>query len=125
MGTTQRPPSSSALFPYLLGLVPPQGPYSVLSSSAISSGGCQRLRTWYLELSLVHTQLCGVSSFTQPDAQPGLHGKHLTVFLCMPTQSTGTLARCGFFPFPIFPHTHGPTDVSLESSPKTDSQYTL
>jgi hypothetical protein len=25
----------------------PCGPYSVLSSSAVSSMGCQRLRTWY------------------------------------------------------------------------------
>ena len=33
--------SPSALFLY------PQDPYSVLSSSAISRMGCQRLRTWY------------------------------------------------------------------------------
>jgi hypothetical protein len=45
-------------------------PYSVLSSSAISSIGCRRLRTWYRGCSLSTPLPCGVSSFTQPDA-PG------------------------------------------------------
>jgi hypothetical protein len=31
-----------------------RGPYSVLSSSAVSSMGCWRLRTWYRGLPLVH-----------------------------------------------------------------------
>jgi hypothetical protein len=54
VGTTQRPLSPSTLSPYLHSLVPPRGPYSVPSSSAVSSMGCQRLRTWYWELPLVH-----------------------------------------------------------------------
>ena len=45
--------------------------YSVLSSSAITSVGCQRLRTWYLGLPLVHHLLCGVSGLAQPDAHQG------------------------------------------------------
>jgi hypothetical protein len=63
VGTTQRPLSPSALFRYLRGLVPTRGPYSVLSSSAVSSVGCQTLRTWYRGLPLVHPMLCGVSGF--------------------------------------------------------------
>jgi hypothetical protein len=56
VGTTQCPPplSPCPLFPYLRGLVPPWGPYSVLSSPVISSLGCWRLRTWYWGLPLVH-----------------------------------------------------------------------
>jgi hypothetical protein len=38
--------SACPLFLYLQGLVPPWVPYSLLIS-AVSSVGCQRLRTWY------------------------------------------------------------------------------
>ena len=53
--------------PISLGpIVSPWGPSSVLSSSAVSSMGCQRLRTWYRGLPLVHPQLCGsVASHSQ------------------------------------------------------------
>ena len=67
------PPTVSSFHPRVQVL--PQGPYSVLSSSAISSVGCQRLRTWYLGLPLVHHPPCGVSGLTQPDAHPGPSGK--------------------------------------------------
>ena len=101
------PLSPCFLFPYLWSLVPlwglvlPRGPYSVLSSSAISSMGCQRLRTWYQGLPLVHPLPCGVSGFTQPDAHPGLHGKHPAILRRLPAQSTGTLARRGLCLFPL------------------------
>ena len=74
MGTTQHPHSPCPL-PLSLELSAAWGPYSVLSSSAISSVGCQRLTTWYLGLPLVHYPPCGVSGLTQPDAHPGLCGK--------------------------------------------------
>jgi hypothetical protein len=60
--------------------------------------GCQRLRTWYLWLPLVHHPLYGVSGLTQPEAHPGSH------------QSTGTLAGGRLSPTPLFPYTHRPTD---------------
>ena len=53
-GSTAGNLSPSALFPCLPGLVLLRGPYSVLSSSAISSVGCSRLRTWFWGLPLVH-----------------------------------------------------------------------
>lgn len=81
----------------------PQGPYSVLSSSALSSVGCRRLGTWYLGLPLVHHPPCGVSGLTQPDTHPGLCENHSAVLPRLPTKSTGTLAGCGFSPIPLFP----------------------
>ena len=64
------PPLSLPSLPYLQLQVLPQSPYSVLRSSAISSMGCQRLRTWYRGLPLVHPQLCGsVASHSQMPTQ--------------------------------------------------------
>ena len=94
MGTTQHPLSPCPL-PLSPGRVPPQGPYSVLSSSALSSVGCQKLRTWYLGLPLVHHPLCGVSGLTQPDAHLGPHGKHSSGLCHLPAQITGTLVGHG------------------------------
>ena len=72
-------PALSSLRPQ--GPVLPQGPYSVLSSSVVSSVGCLRLGTWYLGLPLVHHLLSGVSGFTQPDTYPGPRGKCGAVLL--------------------------------------------
>jgi hypothetical protein len=71
--TTQRSPPlyPCSLFPYLWSLMPPQGPYSVLSSSAVSSVGCQRLRTWYWGLPLIHPS-------------PALWGQWLHIARCPP-----------------------------------------
>jgi hypothetical protein len=93
--------------------VSPQGPYSVLRTSAVSSVGCWRLRTWYGGCPL-STPLCGVSGFTQPNARLGLRGKHTAVLPSLPAQSTGTLARCGLsltplFPLPLHPQARGYT----------------
>ena len=101
------PPTLSCLHPW--GRMPPLGPYSVLSSFAISSVGCWRLRTWYLGLSLVHQQPCGVSHLIQPGAHPGPHGKSAQ---SSPIQSTGTLVGCRFSSTPLFlphPQPHSPT----------------
>ena len=68
--------------------------------------GCQRLRTWYQGLPLVHPPLCGVSGFTQPDAHPGLHGKYLAVLQCLPGLPTLELWQdVGSLP-PLSPYTH-------------------
>jgi hypothetical protein len=93
VGTTQWP--SFPLPSLSVSPGPPWGPYSVPSSSAVSSMGCQRLRTWYQGLSLVHHLPCGVSGFTQPDAHQGPRGKRLAVLLSLPAQSTGTLVGLG------------------------------
>ena len=96
-----------SLCPLPISLEPrvlPWDPYSVLRSSAISSMGCQRLRTWYWGLPLVHPPQCGVSGLTQTDAHPGLHGKHSAVLPQMLAQSTGTLAGSGLSPSPLFPY---------------------
>ena len=65
--------------------------------------------SYYWGLPLVHTPLCGVSGFTQPDAHPGPCGKCPAV---LPAQSTGTLAgrRLSLFS-PLCPYTHSPTCV--------------
>jgi hypothetical protein len=94
----------------------PLDPYSVLSSSAVSSLGCQRLRTWYQGLPLVHPRPCGVSGFTQPDAHPRPSGKYSAVLLHLPAQSTGILAGCGVSPSHLFPYTHSPTLTVLMGS---------
>jgi hypothetical protein len=88
--STPSSPALSFLWPW--GSVPPQGPHSVLSSSAVSRVGCQRLGTWCLELPLVHHLPSGVSGFTQPDTHPRPYGKHPAVFPHLPAQSTKTLA---------------------------------
>ena len=49
-----------------------------------------RLRTWYLELPLVHHLPCEVSDLTQPGAHPGPHEKCLAVLRCPPNQTTGS-----------------------------------
>ena len=61
-------PSAFSSFP-LWGECCPGAP--ILFSAAISSVGCQRLRTWYLGLPLVHHLPCGASGLTHP----GPHGK--------------------------------------------------
>jgi hypothetical protein len=51
--------------------VSPWGPYSVLSSSAVSSVGCQRLRTWYGGCPVVHPpphHVGSVDSHKQPSS---------------------------------------------------------
>ena len=89
MGTTQHLPLPLPFPPYASGLTKlPPGPPFVLSSSAISSLGCQRLRTCCLRLPHVHP--------------PGLCGKHAAVIPCLPTQSTGTLEGLGFSPTPFY-----------------------
>ena len=91
-----------------------QGLYSVLSSSAVSSVGCWRLRTLYLGLPLVHHPPCGVSGLTQQDAHPGPCGKPVQSFLVrLPAQSTGTLAGFIFSPTPLFPPHPRPRNASL------------
>ena len=55
MGTTQNPSFALPSLPISRAECHPRGPYSVLGSSAVSSVGCQRLRTWYQGLPLVQT----------------------------------------------------------------------
>jgi hypothetical protein len=69
------PLSPCSLIPYPRGQVLPRGPYSVLSSCVVTSVGCvgcQRLRTWYLGLPLVHHLPCGVSGLVCPPRAPEL-----------------------------------------------------
>ena len=84
------------------GQVPPRSPYSVLSSSAISSVGCWRLKTWYLGLPFVHHLLWGQWSNTAR-CPPRALWKVCVVLPCLPIQSTGTLEGSGFSPTPLFP----------------------
>ena len=67
-------------------------------------------------LPLVHPLPSGVSVFTQPDTHPWPSGKRPAVLLCLPAQSTGTLARHGLCPIPLFPYTTTPTSLFLSSS---------
>jgi hypothetical protein len=101
------PPCLSSLHPWgqvLQGVL-----YSVLSSSAVSSMGCQRLRTWYLELPLVHHPLCGVSGLTQPDAHLGLHGKREQFSRVSSPRAREPWRATVSFLLPSFSHTHSPT----------------
>jgi hypothetical protein len=88
-------PSPFALFPY------PQDLYSVLSSSAISSRGCQRLRTWYWGLPLVHppTPVWG-QWLHKARCPPGDEWK------MSDCQSTGTLLNLGSPSLPLYPQPH-------------------
>ena len=101
-------PSSTPSCPAFSSLCPPelsaaQGPYSVLSSStARSSVECQRLRTWYLGLPLVHPLLCGVSGLAQPDTHLEPLGKHAV----SPPASLNSVGMQ--VPTPSFPNTHDP-----------------
>jgi hypothetical protein len=113
--------SPCPLFLYLRGLVLFWDPYSVLISSAVSSVGCWRLKTWYRGCPLSthpHPQPSGVSGFTQPDAHLGPSGKRPAVLLSPPAQSTETLAGCGLSPSPLFPYTHSPTSRAIHSPGK-------
>ena len=107
-------PALSSLPPW--GRVPPQGPYSVLSSSAVSSVGCQRLRTWYQGLPLVHHPPCGVSDLTQTNTHPGLHGKHEQSSLVCPPRAPELWHDPGSSPLPSSPYTHGPWKVIVAFS---------
>ena len=90
-----------------------RGPYSVLCSSAISRVGCQRLRTWYRGLALVHPLPCGVSGFTQPDAHPGPCGKHLAVLLHLPAPEHRNSGRMQALSLPPLSRHSQPCTVSL------------
>jgi hypothetical protein len=100
------PPALSSVHPQ--GRMLPWGPYSVLSSSTLSSVGCRTLRTWYMGLPLVQHPLCGISGSKQPDTHLGLRGKHAwSSYTCLPRapelwQDTGSLSLS------YFPHTHDP-----------------
>ena len=112
--TTQLPSFPLPSLPLSPGPSAALGPYSVLSSSAVFSMGFQRLRTWYWGLPLIHPPPCGVSGFTQPDTHQGPLGKHQAVFPCLPTQSTGTLARRRHVPIPLFPTPTAPQTASQQ-----------
>ena len=92
------------LFPYLQGLVLPWGPYSVLSSSAVSSMRCQRLRTCYRGLPLVHLLPCGVSGFTQPDAHVGPCSPLTSA--CPEHRNSGPKQALSLPPLPLHPQPH-------------------
>jgi hypothetical protein len=108
---------SSAPSPHALSSfpprVPPRGPYSVLSSSAISSVGCWRLRTWYQGLPLVHHLPCVVSGLTQPDAYQGPRGKRAQSSRICPPRAPELWQDTGSFPPLSFPHSHSPTESLL------------
>jgi hypothetical protein len=69
--------------------------------------GCQRLRTWYLRLPLIHHPLSWdpVASHSQTHP-PGTMWKAWGSLPHLPAQSTGTLVGCGFSPTCSFPYTH-------------------
>ena len=77
--------------------MPPQGPYSVLSSSAVSSVGCQRLRTWYQGLPLVHPYHVGlVASHSQMPTWGHVESDQQSSHISLPSapelwQDTGSL----------------------------------
>ena len=114
----------------LQGQVPPQGPYSVLSFSTISSVGSQRLRTWYQGLPFVHPPPCGVSGFTQPDAHP----EHVEIirqsFCIWPPRAQELWPDVDSLPAPLFPYTYGPVIqvtalyfLNCKLNPKTEVMF--
>ena len=113
MGTIQ-PPLPLHSPPFSPGAKCCPGPLFCSQLIAVSSVGCQRLRTWYLGLPLVHHPLCGVSGLTQPDSHPGTHGKYPAV------QNSGGARALS--PTPLFPHTHV-LERHYEASQKTSSRY--
>jgi hypothetical protein len=111
---------SSTVSPPALSSLPPRSSYCyfVLSSSSISSMGCQRLRIWHLGLPLVHSLPCGGSGLTARDVHLKLYEKHPAI-LHRPAQSTRTLVGLGFSPTPLFPkysQPHRLGDFSLSFS---------
>jgi hypothetical protein len=90
------------------------GPYFALSSSAVSSVGCQRLRPWYLGLPFVHHPPCEVSGLTSPDAHPGPSGR------CVQSSCSHLLRAPDLWQTwvvshsPLFPHSWPCTNISLK-----------
>jgi hypothetical protein len=99
VGTIQ-PPLPLHSPPFSPGAKCCPGPLFCSQLIAVSSVGCQRLRTWYLGLPLVHHLPCGVSGLTQLDAHPGPCGKRAqSSRVCLPRAPE--LWR--FSPTPFFP----------------------
>ena len=113
--------SPCPLLPSAPGMTePPAGPSFCSQLVMVSSMRCPRLRTWYLELCLVHHPLSDlVASHSQ--APTWVIWKSAAVLPYMPAQSTGTLAGCVFSPTPFIP-TH-PNPCSLPRRVRTIFTY--
>ena len=102
----------SALFPYLWGLVLLRGPYSVLSSSAVSSMGCQRLRTWYGGCPLsIPRHVVSVASHSRMPTRA-----EWKVSGSPPSSTCQDLARHGLSPSLLFPYSHSPAPLGSKDS---------
>ena len=119
LGTNQCSPSPPALSSNISGAeCHPWGPYSLLSSSAISSVECRRLRTWYWGLPLVHPLPCGVSGLTQPDAHPRCPPGATWKASSSPPMSTCpehlNSDQRQALSLPIYPYVHAPAEFPFD-----------
>ena len=113
MKTTQHPLSFP---PFSFGADKvPQGPHSVLSSSAVSSMGCPRMKTWYLGLPLVHP----LPSWHSVASHPWKGYSSPSMFTCPEHWNSG--GNSGFIPLPLSPTSsalHGYTTWSNHRNQK-------
>jgi hypothetical protein len=113
VGTNKRPRPCPFL-PSVLGSVLrgwAGGGHSVLSFSAVSNVGCQRLGTWCLGLSLVHHQLSwdSMASHSQIPTQGLMESMRQSSCVCLP-KAPELWWDMVSLPLPSFPHTHSPAD---------------
>ena len=87
----------------------PWGPHSVLSNSEVSSVECQRLRTCYLGLPLVHPPPSWGPVASHSQTHTGVTCKACSSPSVHLPRARELWRDAGFLPLPSSPHTHCPT----------------
>ena len=128
VGTSQCPLFPCPLFPYLQGRVLPWGPYSVLSSSAISSCGMPKTENLVLG-DAPFPPLChvgSVASHSQIPTQGQVESILQSSSICSARpehQNSGwTQALC---PTSLFPYTHAPPPPHTSSNNTTPAPQAI